>query len=266
VSINSRVKKFEVFTKSEVRLSMDEEEENLDNSSSSDQSDTANPPSPERFFSTTRRPSSSGPARRAPGRRPGTHNKTAQTAIAFHSHMTREESEKQLFQLFGSTFRLAGVNACAMSDRLSVHDLRIVIRVLDLLPSDKVNVRKPLLVDCLQAYFRSERMLTLHDQYMAELPPERVASPPPVPPPKPVRRTQERGPPTRRLVNDEPKKSILVPRLKYDKTFQTEAALEFVLECNRFMQQLSDRISELERAVSILLARIVELEVYYGLE
>jgi hypothetical protein len=72
----------------------------------------------------------------------------------------------------------------------------------------------------------------------------------------------------RRATSDDsqPRRLISVPRLKFDKTFHMESALEFVVDCNRFVVQLSDRISELERATSILLSRIDELEKYYGLE
>jgi hypothetical protein len=113
-------------------------------------------------------------------------------------------------------------------------------------------------------------MLARYDEYMTEHPPtspEKVPIARPAPPPKPERSIRSEPPPgRRRQVSQEPTKSILIPRLKYDNTFHAEAALEFVIECNRFVQQLSDRISELERAVSVLHARIVELEVYYDLE
>jgi hypothetical protein len=63
--------------------------------------------------------------------------------------------------------REASVDGCTLSNRLSVRDLRAVIRVRDLLPADHVNVRKPVLCHTLQEHVQTECMQAIWQQYMA---------------------------------------------------------------------------------------------------
>lgn len=55
-------------------------------------------------------------------------------------------------------------------------------------------------------------------------------------------------------------KEITIPRLKYDSTFDMKNALNILKECNDFVLKVSDRLSELERAISIMAFKIAELE------
>jgi hypothetical protein len=57
-----------------------------------------------------------------------------------------------------------------------------------------------------------------------------------------------------------------MPRLTNDQTLSLATALDFVFEGNRFVNDLLDRFPEMARAVSVLNARIDELEVFYGLD
>jgi hypothetical protein len=57
-----------------------------------------------------------------------------------------------------------------------------------------------------------------------------------------------------------------MPRPKYDRAFSMGAAVEFLTNANRFVNDFSDRFTEMEKAVIVLSAAIRELEVFYGLE
>jgi hypothetical protein len=214
--------------------------------------------------------------KRAPGKtfNSRSHGKGVPT---FDSQTSPEETERRLCSLFGPDFAEASENEFTLSDRLSVRDLRIVIRVLDLMPADAVNVRKPILCDCLQHFFKSERMRKAYAEWQETSRKKEIAEAPPPPGPKEpaeIKRAKspggDRPAPVvtrRRLGGDERvRKVVVVPRLRFDRQCEGEAMVGFLTECNRFVWELSERIGEMERAVSILYARIVELERFYQLD
>jgi hypothetical protein len=57
--------------------------------------------------------------------------------------------------------------------------LRLIIRVLDLMTSDSVNVRKPLLCHALQTHLQSPHLQTVYEQYMDSKKQEKVPRSPP---------------------------------------------------------------------------------------
>jgi hypothetical protein len=215
-------------------------------------------------------PSSPKPPPVSPKRAAGaTHHSKPHHSIAFDSQLAPEETEMRLCKLFGNAFPLTGDDDRGIYDRLSVRDLRVIIRVLDLRPADQINVRKPELVDCLQRHLLSDHMMAVYTQYLADKEErakarekterKKVEKPVRI---EPVERISAIS---RRKPDGTPKKVFLIPRLKNDKTFSMQPALDFLVECNRFVNDMSDRFTEMERAVSVLNARIDELEVFYGL-
>lgn len=55
-------------------------------------------------------------------------------------------------------------------------------------------------------------------------------------------------------------KEVTLPRLKYDESFDMKKALDILQECNNFVLMVSDRLTEMERALSIMTFKIAELE------
>ena len=58
-------------------------------------------------------------------------------------------------------------------------------------------------------------------------------------------------------------KNIVIPRLKYDEDFNVERAVKFIQSANEFINHVSDRLDDIERAMSIMSFRLSELEKIY---
>lgn len=55
-------------------------------------------------------------------------------------------------------------------------------------------------------------------------------------------------------------KEVIIPRLKYDVSFDMKNALDVLQKCNQFVLDVSEKLTEMERALSIMAFKIAELE------
>jgi hypothetical protein len=214
--------------------------------------------------------------RRAQGKTFNSKHPTGREVPSFDSQTPPDETERRLVALFGPDFQEACVDDWTLSDRLSVRDLRVVIRVLDLLPADQVNVRKPVLCHSLQRHLQAPHMQAIWKQHMETRAESKEESEPSdEKEEKPKRQERTRQPasdrpaerPTRRKQSSEEKarRVVIVPRLRMERPFPLEEAVEFLRDCNQFVRLLSERIAEMEKAITILLTRIKELDkAYFG--
>jgi hypothetical protein len=196
--------------------------------------------------------------------------------ITFESHLSTEETEQRICQVLGSAFHDAAVDEVVLSDRLSVKDVRIILRVLSLVHSDQINSRKHFLIEKLQDFLRSDHMTDVYAKYLDEVSQAEARKEADKKKRSTVDETDSTESPERssayahrtlslakKRQEERAKKVIVIPRLRYDQTFDVAQVIDFLKDCNDFVLQLSDRLSEMERAVCILMARIGELEEYY---
>lgn len=227
------------------------------------------------------------PGKKAPGKRPHSRGGQGnQKPIQFDSQIPAEETERKLCQLLGEHLVDAASDDMIISDQLSVRDLRVIIRVLDLMTAEQVNVRKSILLDCIQNFIRSERMKEVYSRYLEELesageidheraeelrkkhavleplPPTpdfpkseesmRVKS---APPSSPGRRRALAGLSTTELSG----RRIAIPKLRADVSVPVSEQLEFIAEVNQFVIGVNRDLCEMERIASVLADRCEEL-------
>ncbi|OHT03104.1 hypothetical protein TRFO_06742 [Tritrichomonas foetus] len=256
--------------------------------------------------------------KRAPSKTFKSHaSHSAKGAITFESQMSIEQIELNLIKIFGNQFPEASVNELALSDRLSVRDLRIIVRVLKLCDPSQVNVRKPLLCDYLMKHMREDHMTEVYEKYQEEKEKARLArmkskeektktraqtrsesqasslsvshssssSQQQISQPSEPQHernmpnsesnnalakstvTREKSKPemiSPSLVKNRATCEVTIPRLKYDSTFNVKSALATLESCNKFVITVSQRLEELERALSIMSIKVSELEKFYG--
>ncbi|KAH0790617.1 hypothetical protein GPJ56_005472 [Histomonas meleagridis] len=223
-------------------------------------------------------------------RKPGLANKNG-----FESQHTPEQIEMNIIRLYGNLYPQAIIDPGILSDRISVHELRIIVRVLKICTSADLNsLRKPDLCEKLQSYLQSEHMMEVYQNYVKEKEEARQER---------IRKREERQKQKEELmkkeladldeeeepletIEEEEEKSyqltkkavpsrlkipnkpiegekIEIPRLIYDETFDPTAATQFLVTANKFVLEVSERLSEMERAVSIMSRRLAELEKIY---
>jgi hypothetical protein len=140
--------------------SSEEEVEEQSQSQSDDQFDPSDDGGRQSRKSIPRKPVVVG--KRPPSKTFNARHQGGKSIPTFNSQTSPDETEHRLCQLFGPAFQEAAIDDCTLSDRLSVRDLRIIIRVLGLLAADAVNVRKPILCRALQEHFLSTHRQTVY--------------------------------------------------------------------------------------------------------
>jgi hypothetical protein len=196
--------------------------------------------------------------------------------ITFESSLSPEETEQRLCQVLGGSFHDAAMDEAVLSDRLSVKDIRIILRVLGLVHSDQINSRKRFLMEKLQDFLKGDRMTDVYSKFLDDVS-QAEARKESEKKKRNVTEETESADSTdksagyvhrtlsvqRKKPEERVRKVIMIPRLRYDQTFDVVLVVNFLKECNDFILQLSDRLMEMERAVCVLMARIGELEEYY---
>lgn len=276
--------------------------------------------------------------KRSPAKTPKSHaSHPVRGSPTFDSQMTQEQAEINLIKLFGNAFLDASKDSLILSDKLSVRDLRIIVRVLRLCGATQVNVRKPVLCDYLMKHMQKPRMISLFTSYNEEKEKNRAARMKSreekaknaeqaeqskksnrlersstsstrsnrkdnqststrhssTAPPSPKRQSSAGNLPLSLTtsssaesgnksyssqltsvgsrsnissVDDQRNRAgneVVVPRLTFDSTFNVKQSLDILQKCNAFVLDVSNKLTELERAVSIMAYKISELEQYY---
>lgn len=219
----------------------------------------------------------------SPGKRAPTQTRATQgsSKVLFDSQIPAEETEQKICELFGDQLVEAAMNDLIISENLSVRDLRVIIRVLDLMTAEQVNVRKSILIECIQNFLKGERMKEVYSKYLEEMeergeiekeradeirkrhavlePVEIVKVEEPVKvkaPPSPVRR---RSPSTSALASESGGKRVAVPRFRLDPSVSIDEQLAFISEMNQFVVNVNRNLCEMERIASVLADRCAEL-------
>ncbi|KAH0796060.1 hypothetical protein GPJ56_000128 [Histomonas meleagridis] len=222
--------------------------------------------------------------------------------VVFGTQNTPEQIENKLFILFDQLFPKAINDINVISDLLSVQNLRIIVRILNLCTvQDLSTFRKTTLCEKLQKHFQTEHMHEMYEKFlryqekikeekqkehelkqqqkkrkeeeeklllMAMNEEEEDDS---IPDPLEKDEVYQHGnikkvatPSRIKVQHSEPKgKKVEIPRLIYDDTFDATKAVNFLKIANNFVLEVSERINEMERAVSIMSLRLAELENLY---
>lgn len=212
--------------------------------------------------------------------------------IKFISQMSAHSTERNLLRLFCDNIHEAINNKNFVADRLSAYDLRIIVRNLKLCEASQINLKKPILIGFLQNYLKDIENLEFKiseikqsmskDSNTAEkqalgrskrVKPENTSSNHHEQTSSP--KISQSDTSLKHLSDDHndqfdaiiervPNNSdVLIPRLKLDKSFDLKEALNVIQRCNEFVIQVTEKISELERAVSIMSFKIAELSKLY---
>ena len=237
-------------------------------------------------------------------------------SIVFDSQMSIEQCELNLFKLFGASYPEATVEELIVFDKLSVKELRVIVRVLKICDASQLNVRKPMLCEYLQNYMKTDDMMEKYERYNEEKETNKVSRQKSKNEKNksPYKKDNKNTSFSQRSISDtgldlvskksenndkndrddkpnlnskvnsprsskEKNKSdsaspmkfktrdtieVVIPKLKFDSTFDVKKALHTLESCNKFVNQVSDRLYEIERALSILTFKVSELEKYYG--
>ena len=89
--------------------------------------------------------------------------------VTFDSQLSRDETERRICRLFGERYVDAIVDESFLSEQLSVRDLRVIIRLFDLMTAEQVNVRKTILIECFQNFLRTDRMKDVFYDHLSEM-------------------------------------------------------------------------------------------------
>lgn len=211
----------------------------------------------------------------------------------FETMLGVKTTEQNLFLLFEDNYEQACTDDNIISESLSAQALRIIVRVFKLVDPQHGNPRKAYLCANLKKYLASDEMREKRVKFFENRDPKNLN----VKKPEKQRKASENSPsdneqselsdeseekqpaistqksPGRKKGSNKDKDNpeprfipgVTIPRLKYDATFNTKKALDFITTCNKFIWELSERISEMERALTILNRKLDEIEQYYGL-
>lgn len=229
------------------------------------------------------------------------HRDSAKNAALFNNKMTELQIQRNVIRLYGEQFMQAIYDSEMLSDRVSVQDLKIIMRGLGIASGHALNAKKQLLIEQLQSYLRSDFMKELYDKYLVEREENKKKREEKMKKKKEEKKddnnkgnsdeeeedeisdeeseqrenklkknngngnNHKRTFPTRKKPqsNGSNLKNIVIPRLKYDEDFNVERAVKFIQSANEFINHVSDRLDDIERAMSIMSFRLSELEKIY---
>lgn len=224
-----------------------------------------------------------------------TKSREIKSQVNFDQNMNYESICVSLIKVFISNYDSACENDSIISDYLSVRELRTIVKALKLCDgSDIFNHRKPSLCQMVQAFISTDEMKNRHKKYIEER--ERIAK---IRAEKKLERQKAQEKENRLVSSKKPTKpkeittnvktkelydieekqpkkeksmpiimtTLQIPTCTLNTSPKTIAdsakALQVLKKLNGYIWELSARISELERAASMLLIKISEAEKLY---
>jgi len=197
----------------------------------------------------------------------------SKVASNFESSMSAEQISNHIVVVFSNRYVEACYNENLVSDFLSVRDLRLIVKNLHICEtSDIFGHRKPALIRKLQEFMRSEDMLSKAGisgeekekimSYKPEKKPEKASSRQPISTENQIVSNvdQSRNSEVELDATETESKSFNFSLIN---TTDAQKAYCMIQKFNQLIWDISSRITELERAASILMARLSELEKYY---
>lgn len=234
------------------------------------------------------------------------HRDPAKNAALFNSKMSESQIQRNVIKLYGDQYMEAIADTDVLIDRVSVQDLKVILRGLRLAAGHALNAKKQILASQLQSYMQSDHMKELYEKYLVDREEQR----------KERQRKREEKLKNRKDDNGDEKsnggkseeeedemsdseneqkdagkqkkgngnngqhkrtfpmrrkpqssgnntKNIVIPRLKYEGDFDVERAVRFIQSANEFINHVSVRLNDIERAMSIMSFRLSELEKVY---
>lgn len=187
----------------------------------------------------------------------------------FDSSLSEAETELKLCRVFAD--HLPNISTDAIYELLSVRELRVILRVLGVMPSSKICSRKDILIENMKSHFETDHMKKVIGDFLdgafnvpndkkeekPENPPEKSKSekrdaeremkPPPSPRRKPSAPSEEKA------------KRVMIPRLKVGTGASIDQQLKFIVEINDFVVKMNQHLCEMERITSVLSKRCSEL-------
>lgn len=233
------------------------------------------------------------------------HRDSVKNAALFNYKMTESQIQRNVIKLYDEQFMQAIYDSEILSDRVSVQDLKIIMRGLNIASGHALNAKKQILIEQLQSYLQSDFMKELYDKYLLEREENKKKREEKMKKKKEEKKDDnnkenkdeeeedeisdeeseqrenklkknngngninnnihKRTFPTRKKPqsNGNNLKNIVIPRLKYDEDFNVERAVKFLQSANEFINHVSDRLDDIERAMSIMSFRLSELEKIY---
>ena len=188
------------------------------------------------------------------------------TNIPFDASLSYDQVCLNIIKVFEKKYFDAIKDDFLLSDYLSVRDLRVIIKTLKICDSsDLFNHRKPILCYKLQNFMKTELMIDKYNKYMLnknEQPNNTIIEVLPLIKENKIDSHINENKPIISPIQNE---SINNFRrfLKPSNFEESQQAILFLQETNQFIFKISERITELERAISILLQRINEIELKF---
>lgn len=237
-------------------------------------------------------------AKRAPSSKgTGRVHEVGREIITFTSQLSIEATEENLAKVFMKNYEDATKQQLVVSDQLSVRDLRVIVRVLKLCDSTAGNQRKPYLCQMIQNHMKTKAMRAIHERVVNENLIKMASSENDTNTrsnttnPTSADTEENRGSfdkdgdkhhshsgrskkrkanktiienTTENQTKQTDPNAPIIPRLVLDESFSLPVALEFLQKCNQFVWEISDRLTEMERALTIINRKLDEIEVFYG--
>jgi len=176
-------------------------------------------------------------------------SRSIRTNFSFEGTLSVEQVNSGLIKVFGSSFKEACSDSSVVSDFLSVKDLRGIIKNLKICePTELFNYRKGMLCAMVQSHMLTDSMQQLYLNSEVIIDDQTIYNASPC--------------------NDLPIQSAEKSNIKCSNVGtssiltieDSKEALGYIQRTNQVIWQLSEKISELEKAISILVQRISEAE------
>ncbi|EAX96562.1 hypothetical protein TVAG_041640 [Trichomonas vaginalis G3] len=221
----------------------------------------------------------------------------------FTTAMSQEQVKEALARIFSSYYERDNLNEAAISDNLSVRKLRVIIHTLRLSNVVETSVRKPYLCELLIKFLQSDLMILKYKKYSEEkersakrraekkleMEHQREAQQPK------ENHTDTKANDSTTSIRTRSHQHTVEPEMEKQQVnenaqeqksiapqkIETETSIQFTTvpqtlmnashailalqKLNKVIWTLSDKITELEKAISILVVRISEAEQMYGL-
>lgn len=219
----------------------------------------------------------------------------------FTTAMSQEQVKEALARIFASYYENDSLDQNAISENLSVRKLRVIVHTLKLSTVAETSVRKSYLCEVLEQFLKTDLMIVKYRRYQDEkeksaqrraekrleiearkeqtIKKDRNIDQIPTQPIMPIRTRsyrQRNEIEVQKQTNTESDSDHNLPAIanvsdiKQDSTIQPITldngirAIQVLQRYNTIIWKLSDKISELEKAISILAVRISEAEEMYG--